>query len=165
MLGRPFVKLCHRSPECKSRNRTGGRGRTSEPPPWVSTLTAFVLRSRPPQSSCCFSGSAPGSGKGPHHAAFGIARPRAAHGWGGAWAAFLPPPQGRFAPSRPSSPLPGRVLAGKAVGLKGPGRPPTWREGPARLPRLPAAAAAAGRRGACRPGRLLGHRFSTYPRG
>lgn len=101
MLGRPFVELCHRSPECKARNRTGG-GRTSEPPPWVSTLTAFVLRSRTPQSSCCFSGSAPGSGKGPHHAAFGIARPRAAHGWGGAWATLSPPPREDL--SHPGSP-------------------------------------------------------------
>lgn len=75
-------------------------------------------------------------------------------------------------PPREDLPHPGRpphsrggFWPGKAVGQKGPGRPPTWREGPARLPRLPAAAAAAGRRGACRPGRLLGHRFSTYPRG
>lgn len=34
-----------------------------------------------------------GSGRGPHHAASGIARPRAAHGWGGAWMALSPPPR------------------------------------------------------------------------
>lgn len=160
MLGRPFEKLCHRFAKMQCKKPRGGGHRALHPGSGPHCFCSEFPA--PAQPSCCFSGS--GSGTGPHHAASGIARPRAAHGWGGAWVALSPPPRGRFAPSRPSSPLPRRVLAGEALGLKGPGRPPTWREGPARLPRLPAAAAA-GRRGPCRPGRLLGHRFSTYPRG
>lgn len=92
MLGRPFVKLCHRfaKMQCKKPRVGGGGGhQTLHPGSGPHCFCSEFLA--PSQLSCCFSGS--GSGKGPHHAASGIARPRAAHGWGGAWVALSPPPR------------------------------------------------------------------------
>lgn len=163
MLGRPFVKLCHRFAKMQGKEpRVGGGGghQTLHPGSGPHCFCSEFLA--PSQLSCCFSGS--GVRQRPAPRGLRNRPPTRGTRVRSSLGRSLTAPQGRFAPSRPSSPLPRRLLTAEAVGQKGPGRPPTWREGPARLPRLPAAAAA-GRRGACRPGRLLRHRFSTYPRG
>lgn len=43
MLGRPFVKLCHRSPECKARNRRGGGGHQNLHPGSRPSLLLFCV--------------------------------------------------------------------------------------------------------------------------
>lgn len=133
MLGRPFVKLCHKfaKMQCKKPRVGGGGGhQTLHPGSGPHCFCSEFLA--PSRLSCCFSGS--GSGKGPHHAASGIARPRAAHGVGRSPGRSLTDPPGKICPIPAILPTPeagfgrggGRAeRPGQATDLAGRPRPPS----------------------------------------